>query len=141
MLKNFLIIILSTFFLLSCAKEKKEEVISKPDNEEIGKSLYEEGVQALKDGDAFYAGKKFREAEILLTRYIWASKASLLAAYSEYTRNAYANAIFDLEKHIKNYPADKNIDYVHYLIAMCYYEQILDEKKRSKPFVKSQRKI
>ena len=35
----------------------------------------------------------------------------------------------DLERYLKNYPADKNIPYAHYLIAICYYEQILDEKK------------
>jgi outer membrane protein assembly factor BamD len=140
MLKNFLIFIISTFLLLSCGKNK-EEIISKPDNEEIGKSLYAEGVKALKEGDSFYAGKKFREAEILLTRYLWASKASLMAAYAEYTRNAYSNAVFDLEKHIQNYPTDKNIDYVHYLIAMCYYEQILDEKKDLKPLLQAKEKF
>ena len=72
---------------------------------------------------------------------MWASKASLMAAYSEYARNSYTNAIFDLEKHIKNYPSDKNIDYVHYLIAMCYYEQILDEKKDLEPLLKSKEKF
>ena len=141
MLKKFLIFILSTFLLFSCGKKNKEEIISKPDNEEIGKNLYAEGVRSLKKGDAFYAGKKFREAETLLSRYIWSSKASLMAAYAEYSRNAYSNAIFDLEKHINNYPADKNIDYVHYLIAMCYYEQILDEKKDLEPLLKAKEKF
>ena len=133
MLKKFLILILSTSLLFSCGKENKKEVIFEPDNEEIGKNLYAEGVQALKDGDAFYAGKKFREAEILLSKYTWASKASLMAGYSEYSRNSYSIAIMSLENHINSYPADKNIDYAHYLIAMCYYEQILDEKKDLDP--------
>ncbi len=64
-----------------------------------------------------------------------------MAAYAEYTRNAYSNAVFDLEKHIQNYPTDKNIDYVHYLIAMCYYEQILDEKKDLKPLLQAKEKF
>ena len=71
----------------------------------------------------------------------WASKASLMASYAEYARNAYSNAIFDLERHIKIYPADKNIPYAHYLIAMCYYEQILDEKKDLEPLLKAKKKI
>ena len=129
MLKNFLIFILSTILLFSCGKKNKEEIISKQNNEEIGKSLYAEGVEALKEGNAFYAGKKFKEAETLLPRYAWASKASLMASYAEYSRSSYSNAIFGLERHIDNYPADENIEYAHYLIAMCYYEQILDEKK------------
>ena len=141
MLKNFLIFILSIFLLFSCGKKNKEEIISKPDNEEIGKSLYAEGVKALKEGDAFYATKKFREAENIMPEYTWASKASLMACYSEYTRNAYSNAIFGLEKHIRNYPADKNLPYAHYLIAISYYEQILDEKKDLDPLLKAKEKF
>ena len=71
----------------------------------------------------------------------WASKASLMASFAEYSRNAYSNAIFDLERHMKHYPADKNIAYAHYLIAMCYYEQILDEKKDLKPLLKAKEKF
>ena len=141
MLKKFLILILSTSLLFSCGKGNKKEVISEPDNEEIGKNLYAEGVQALKDGDAFYAGKKFREAEILLSKYTWASKASLMVGYSEYSRNSYSTAIMSLKNHINSYPADKNIDYAHYLIAMCYYEQILDEKKDLEPLLKAKEKF
>ena len=71
----------------------------------------------------------------------WASKASLMASYADYNRSAYSNAVFNLERHIKNYPADKNIPYAHYLIAMCYYEQILDEKKDLKPLLKAKKKF
>ena len=139
--KNLLILILFAFFLFSCGNKNKQEIISEPDNEEIGKNLYAEGVEALKAGDAFYAAKKFREAETLLTQYSWASKASLMVSYAEYSRSSYSNAIFALEKHIDNYPADKNIDYAHYLIAMCYYEQILDEKKDLDTLLKAKEKF
>ena len=139
--KNLLILILSAFLLFSCGKKNKEEIISETDNEEIGKILYAEGVEALKEGDAFYAGKKFREAETLLPQYAWASKASLMASYADYSRSSYSSAIFGLEKHISSYPADKNIDYAHYLIAICYYEQILDEKKDLAPLLKAKEKF
>tara|TARA_B100001146_G_scaffold211328_1_gene209880 strand:+ start:183 stop:1013 length:831 start_codon:yes stop_codon:yes gene_type:complete len=139
--KNLLILILFAFFLFSCGNKNKQEIISEPDNEEIGKNLYAEGVEALKAGDAFYAAKKFREAETLLTQYSWASKASIMVSYAEYSRNSYSGAIFALEKHIDNYPADKNIDYAHYLIAMCYYEQILDEKKDLDILLKAKEKF
>ena len=140
MLKNILILFLSTFLIFSCGKKNKEEII-KPDPDQIGRTLYAEGVEALNTGDAFYAAKKFREAELSLTQYDWSSKASLMVSYAEYTRNAYSNAIFELERHINNYPADKNLEYAHYLIAMCYYEQILDEKKDLKPLLESKEKF
>ena len=142
MFKNLLVLLLSVFFLFSCSKEKNKEVtISEPTQEEQGQALYAEGVKALEEGDAFYATKKFKEAENLLSQYTWASKASLMTGYSEYSRNAYSNAIFALERHINNYPADKNLSYAHYLIAICYYEQILDEKKDLNPLLKAKEKF
>ena len=139
--KYLLILILYVFFLFSCVNKNKQEIIYEPDDEEIGKNLYAEGVEALKEGDAFYAAKKFREAEIALTQYYWSSKASIMVSYAEYSRSAYSNAIFELERHINNYPADKNLGYAHYLIAMCYYEQILDEKKDLDPLLKAKKKF
>ena len=135
MFKNLLILLLSIFLLFSCSKKSSEKVISEPTEQEIAMSIYTEAVEALKKGDSFYASKKFKEVESLMPQSKWASKASLMASYADYSRNAYSNAIFDLERHINNYPADKNIPYAHYLIAMCYYEQILDEKKDLNPLL------
>ena len=141
MYKNLLILALSIFLLFSCSKKNNEKVISEPTEKEIAQALYIEAVKALKDGDAFYAAKKFKEVESLMPQYIWASKASLMASYAEYSRNAYTNAISSLERHMKHYPADENMPYVHYLIAMCYYEQILDEKKDLGPLLKAKKKF
>ena len=135
MFKNILFIILIFFLLFSCSKKKNVEI--EPTNEEMAMTVYEDAVQALKKGQAYYAGKKFKEVESLLGETEWAAKASLLAAYSQYSRSAYEKSIFDLERHIKNYPADKNLAYANYLIAICYYEQILDEKKDLDPLLKA----
>ena len=140
MFKIFLIFLLSVFLLFSCSK-KNVEIASKLTEEEFVVSLYAEAVEALKKGDAFYAGKKFKEAESLLPQSEWAAKASLMASYADYSRNSYSDSIFGLERHIKNYPADKNISYAHYLIAMCYYEQILDEKKDLRPLLQAKKKF
>jgi len=140
MFKIFLIFLLSVFLLFSCSK-KNVEIASKLTEEEFVVSLYAEAVEALKKGDAFYAGKKFKEAESLLPQSEWAAKASLMASYADYSRNSYSDSIFGLERYIKNYPADKNISYAHYLMAMCYYEQILDEKKDLKPLLQAKKKF
>ena len=141
MFKNLLILLLSIFLLFSCSKKNNKSVIAEPTDEEKAISIYAEAVEALIKGDAFYAGKKFKEVEVLIPQGEWATKASLMASYSDYNRNAYSSAIFNLERHINNYPADKNIPYAHYLIAMCYYEQILDEKKDLKPLLKAKKKF
>ena len=133
------------FFLLSllfsCSKNNVKKVISEPTDEEIAILTYEEAVEALKIGDAFFATKKFKEVESLMPQDKWAAKASLMASYSEYSRNAYDSSIFGLERHIKNYPTDENVPYAHYLIAICYYEQILDEKKDTRPLLKAKERF
>ena len=118
-----------------------KNISPEPTDQEIAILIYYEAVEALKVGDAFYAEKKFREVESLMPQDKWASKASLMASYADYSRNAYSNAIFALERHVKIYPADKNIPYAHYLIGMCYYEQILDEKKDLEPLLKAKEKF
>ena len=140
MFKFNLIFLLSTFLLFSCGERKADIIVEKTDSE-IVLEIYKEAVEALKKGDAFFAGKKFKEAESLMPQSEWAAKASLMASYSDYSRNAYSNSIFGLERHLKNYPADVNIPYVHYLIAICYYEQILDEKKDLEPLILSKEKF
>jgi len=141
MFKNLLILLLSILLLFSCSKKDKKIIISELTDEEKAISIYAEAVEALNKGDAFYAGKKFKEVEGLIPQGEWATKASLMASYSDYNRNAYSSAVFNLERHINNYPADKNLPYAHYLIAMCYYEQILDEKKDLAPLLKAKKKF
>ncbi len=140
MLKNILLLFLLTL-LFSCSKNDKENIVIEPTDETMAIASYEEAMDALKKGDAFFATKKFKEVESLMPQSNWAAKASLMASYSEYTRNAYESSIFGLERHINNYPADENIPYAHYLIAICHYEQILDEKKDIQPLLKAKKKF
>ena len=141
MFKVFLILLLSVFLLLACSKKDNTKIVYQPTEKEIVVAIYAEAVEALKEGDAYFAAKKFKEVESLLPQSKWAAKASLMASYAEYSRNAFSNSIFGLERHIANYPADKNIPYAHYLIAICYYEQILDEKKDLQPLVQAKEKF
>ena len=140
MLKGFLILFLSVLLLFSCSK-KNSEISSTVEEENVILDTYTEAVEALKKGDAFYAGKKFREVEALAPQTEWAAKASLMASYADYSRNAYSNSVANLERHINMYPADENLPYAHYLIAICFYEQILDEKKDLKPLLKAKEKF
>ena len=141
MYKSYIILLISFFLLFACADKKEPIAVVEPTEEEIATDLYREGVKALKEGDAFFAGKKFKEVESLMPQGEWASKASLMTGYADYSRSAYSQAIFTLKRHLDIYPADKNIPYVHYLLAMCYYEQILDEKKDLEPLLRAKEKF
>ena len=129
MKKFFIYFFAIIFFTSSCSKDNKKISIVKENIEEEMIHLYREGMKALEEGDATYATRKFDEAEIAFPQSLWASRSSLMSSYALYTMGWYDDAIFNLERHIKKYPKDKNLDYVNYLMAICYYEQIADEKK------------
>ena len=135
---KFLLIIVF-IFLNSCSKDEKK--ISIIEEKEINLQMidaYKEGVKALEEGDAIFAAKKFNEAEILFPQSEWAPRAVLMAAYSYYSQNYYGDSIYELERFIKTYPNDQRLSYAHYLLAICYYEEVIDEKKDLGPLVKAQ---
>ena len=135
----FFIILIS---LQGCSNDKKEVSLIKTLDQETDMVLtYKEAFNALKKGDTYYAAQKFLETELLYPQSEWASKAVLMASYSYYLQDYYSEAIYNLERFISSYPDDKSIDYVHYLIAICYYETIEDEKKDLEPLLKSNKKF
>ena len=129
-INNFAKILLLFIFCISCSKEKlvKTEIKEKSLDLQVY-AAYEEGLKSLEQGDVLFAAKKFNEAEILFPQSIWAPKSALMAAYAYYIQDYYGDSIAELERFIKIYSKHENLDYAYYLLAICYYEQIVDEKK------------
>ena len=100
---------------------------------------YREGVTALEQGDVFFATKKFSEAEMLFPQSEWAPRASLMTAYSYWSDAYYNNSIQELNRFLKVYPKSVNLDYAYYLLAMNYYDSIVDEKKDLRPLEESKK--
>ena len=122
----FIILIL----FVSCSKEvSKKDLIKEKSLELQVEEAYKEGIEALNNGDVLFAAKKFNEAEILFPQASSAPQSALMAAYSYYTQDYYGDAIAELERFLKVYPSHKDLGYVYYLLGICYYEQIVDEKK------------
>ena len=132
------IIRLSFILLLfqSCSKNIDEpSLIQEVSQEQEMTSAYMKGIQNLEEGDAFYAAKKFLEAELLMPQSDWAPKSALMASYSYYIQDYYSEAKFNLERFINSYPSNKRMAYAHYLLAMCHYEEIENEKKDLQPLI------
>ena len=124
----------------SCVKKNNTEVNIPPDKEESF-NIYKEALSAMNKEDYFYASKKFSEAEAILPQIEFSAKASLMSSYCLYLINFFPEASANLERFINKYPADKNLPYAHYLIAITLYEQILDEKKNIVPLIETKKKI
>jgi len=116
--------------LVSCSKDKIQPSVIKEKSLELQVlEAYNLGKDALEGGDVLYAAKKFNEAETLFPQSEYAPKSALMAAYSYYVQDYYQDSIAELKRFLRVYPSHKNISYVHYLIGICYFEQIVDEKK------------
>ena len=125
---------------ISCSKDIKEKtVINETELSRQVLEAYEEGLKSLNEGDVLFAAKKFNEVEILYPSSIWAPKSSLMAAYAYYSQDYYGDAIAELERLKKVYPRYKYMGYVHYLLAISHYEQIVDEKKDLQSLVKAKK--
>ena len=136
---NIFFIIICLIFLISCSKNqiKTENIIKEKNLDLQVLEAYKSGMESLESGDVLFAAKKFNEAEMLFPQSEWAPKSALMAAYSYYSQDYYGDAILELQRFIKLYPNYKNIDYAYYLLAVCYYEQIVDEKKDLQSIIKA----
>ena len=140
-MKNAFKILLIFLMLIQASCNGKKEKTSFIEEKDINLQmieLYREGYQELLDGgDALYASKKFNEAELIFPQSPWAPRASLMSAYSYYSEDYYFDAIYQIEDYLKKYPNHKNKDYAHFILAMCYYENIVDEKRDLAPLLKA----
>ena len=127
---NFLLFSLVIFGLLSCAEKEEKVSIIKEDNLEMQMiEAYNEGLKEFNKGDVFFAAKKFNEVELLYPQSIWAPRSTLMAAYVYYSQLYFTDAIYELERFLEKYKNHPNTDYAYYLLAICHYNQIVDEKK------------
>ncbi len=138
MYRKLIFIILILFTTTNCTK--KEPAYETKDKVDPYK-LYEEGFNAFSKGDYFFAEKKFSEAELNFKIVEFAAKSAIMSSYSFYGINFYTEALENLDRYLRKYPADKNIMYAHYLISIIHYEQISDEKKDLKPLLEADKKI
>ena len=124
------LIILSFLILLlfSCTKTEVKDS-EPPSTKQEAMDIYKDALSSMEEGQYLIASEKFDQSESLLPQTEWAAKSALMSSYCLYTISFYDEAILNLKRFKKLYPADPNIDYASYLIAVIYYEQILDEKK------------
>ena len=127
--------------LLSCSTNETE--VDKIKNTSLDIQMiesYNEGLKILNsNGDSINAAKKFNEAELLFPQSKWAPRSTLMAAYAYYRQDYYFDAISEIERYFKTYPNHNRKDYAYYLLALSYYDQIVDEKKDLEPLIQAKK--
>lgn len=89
-------------------------------------TLYNRGVDALAAKRYAVAAKQFDNVEQYYPYSSWAVNAQLNQGYAQYLQEKYTDAIGTLDRFIQLHPSNRDIAYVYYLRALCYYEQIAD---------------
>ena len=127
--------------LLSCSTNETEVDQIKNTSLDIQMiESYNEGLKILNsNGDSINAAKKFNEAELLFPQSKWAPRSTLMAAYAYYRQDYYFDAISEIERYFKTYPNHNRKDYAYYLLALSYYDQIVDEKKDLEPLIQAKK--
>jgi outer membrane protein assembly factor BamD len=98
------------------------------DAEPIAKH-YNAGLDHMKKRNYRSAYESFSEVERQHPYSIWATRAVLMQAYSQYMRNAYDEAINAAQRFIALHPGHKDAPYAYYLVALSHYEQINDVRR------------
>ena len=130
------IIYITLFILIQACSQKTEEIKTQVQGNSLKQQMieaYNSGVVALENGDVLFAAKKFNEAELFFPQSKWAPKAALMASYAYWTQGYYSDSINELKRFIKRYPKNNDLDYAYYLLAINYYDSIIDEKKDIRP--------
>ena len=127
---KFLLFIIIILGFISCSEKQEKISLIKEDSLEMQMiEAYNEGLKEFNKGDVFFAAKKFNEVELLYPQSIWAPRSTLMAAYVYYSQLYFTDAIYELERFLEKYKNHPNTDYAYYLLAICHYNQIVDEKK------------
>jgi len=89
-------------------------------------TLYNQGLVNLNSHEYEKAGKNFNALEKQYAFSQWERKALLMETFSQYQNGSYDDAIGTAQRYIGRYQEAPDLDYVYYLEAMSYYNQIPD---------------
>jgi outer membrane protein assembly factor BamD len=118
---RYVSVLLLLISVTACSSDEKAPYVERPVN-----ALYNRAVNALQAGAYLDAARFFEEVERQHPYSVWATKAQLMAAYSNYEASKYDDAVIGLDRFIQLHPGNRDTPYAYYLKALTYYEQITD---------------
>jgi outer membrane protein assembly factor BamD len=115
------------------AEKYKMEIV--PDTP--ASKLYDQGLEKLANGSPQDAAKKFTDLGKQYPSSDWARKGLLMTIYADYRAGDYDGAETAADRYLKEYASSAEADYVLYLQANSYYEQIPDISRDQDKAVKA----
>ncbi len=119
------VIIVSVLFF-SCSGNKNKEI---PYKERSLNAIYKSALEKLNSKNYVEAITEFDEVERQHPYSVWARKSVLMSSYASYKNRDFVKAEVNLKRYISLYPASDLVPYAQYLLGMCYFDQIIDDKR------------
>lgn len=125
---RFLPLVVMCFTLIAVVACSSNDTYQEQVAEDVD-TLYNRAAAALDDGNYVEASRLFEEVERQHPYSKWATHAQLMAGFSYYEAQRYDDAVIALDRFMELHPGHKDVDYAHYLKALCFYEQISDVRR------------
>jgi len=93
------------------------------------RNIYSSALKKLNDDEYQEAVNEFDEVERQHPYSLWARKSIIMSSYASYKDMDFIKAEINLKRYISLYPASDLVPYAQYLLGMCYFDQIIDEKR------------
>ena len=110
--------------LAGCSSNRPDTAVAYV--ERPAETIYAEAIERMDRNQYDIAAAMFDEVERQHPYSEWARRSMLMAAFANYQSNNYEEAISDSERFISLHPGNRSAAYAYYLIAICYFEQIMD---------------
>jgi outer membrane protein assembly factor BamD len=112
---------------MNCSGNSSTDKLSGQNEFSSPETQYAEAMLLFDNQEYELAANKFKNIERIYPLSNEAIQSQIMQGFINYIILDYDTAIFQFSRVINKYPSLKNIDYVYYMKALCYYEQIAHE--------------
>ena len=127
MILRYVFTFLTFVYLANCSGNLDKDELSGQDEFSSPEIQFTQAMLMFDNQQYELATDKFKNIERIYPLSNEAIQSQIMQGFINYIILDYDTAIFQFSRIIKKYPSLKNIDYVYYMKALCYYEQIAHE--------------
>ena len=127
MILRYVFIFLTLVYLTNCSGNANKDNLSSQDEFSPPEIQFTQAMLMFDNQQYELATDKFKNIERIYPLSNEAIQSQIMQGFIKYIILDYDTAIFQFSRIINKYPSLKNIDYVYYMKALCYYEQIAHE--------------
>ena len=127
MILRYVFAIIAFTYLINCSGNSSKDELSSQSEFSPPEIQYAEAMLLFDNQKYELATDKFQNIERIYPLSNEAIQSQIMQGFIKYIILDYDTAIFQFSRIINKYPSLKNIDYVYYMKALSYYEQISHE--------------